>query len=324
MLIICVSIHNSLYIFPYIITMILMARVIHESKTANSSVVVAGHRLGDRVGGKAAGLRTLYNCLDEGLFSGILTDMSRDSRWKDATMFRISIPNTCTLSEGHYRSYLNTPEIARAFERDLASVPDVMMQIPISDRHTLSAMRKFLADSPSGPYVARSSASCEDSAAVPFAGHFTSVFEVNNGHFPLRERMEWLNLAMRQVYASMFSSKVIQKMHAFRMDPMDHFLAVVLQNAIGDSHTVKVGNKKHNFHLPIMTGMLGSKSAGLPRPKGIERQDAFAKLGFGMGTLTVGDDSDSPVPVTILFPKKGALTDMVLAGSSSEGRYDPS
>lgn len=293
-------------------------------KQKRREIKVLRHTKGNAIGGKAAGLITLADCKRDGIFEDIIAKMGRESRFRTAERLKVDIPNTCVLGEGHYRSHMEHPDVKDALLHDrLEEIPEIIRRIGVGDQRTKRMLRRFLGKNP-GPVIFRSSASCEDSSSAPFAGDFTSVFFYNNPIYPIRERIQHAEQAMLEVYASMFSGEIIAKMRSYGMVLEDHFMAVAMQRVVGDIRKININGKTRELYFPFMSGVLASRCSGMQRPDNVLRDQPFARIGFGMGTVVVSAKEEQPIPCALIFPSLGALTGMAISGSVQEGRYDPS
>lgn len=276
------------------------------------------HPLGNGIGGKSAGMLTLAELAQRGVYKEILEEISGESRFRGAERrFLVSIPGTTVLASGHFEEYaagngLRDPLCPEGFMEAAA-------RAKIRSEKTLEALADA-AETLEGPVAVRSSASCEDSnRRSPFAGNFTTSFAVLRPGMGKKERVEALLSAVNEVYSSFFGENVQKKMAALGIDPADHYMAVVLQNVIGRTDMVETCSGTRELHMPFASAVLASSSAGMQRPPGVGRDGPFMRLGFGLGTLVVAGE-EAPVPCRVAFPDKPGLTGIQNFITIPEGR----
>ncbi len=280
------------------------------------------HPLGNGTGGKSAGLQTLAELAQRGVFKEILEGMSKSSRYRGASeRIIVSVPEGMVLTSGHFESYVRIPSVSEAAaSRSYARTMGEIARNPIRDERTLEAALEA-AESLEGPVAVRSSASCEDSGRKsPFAGNFMTAFLHLKEGMPKEEKALMLLGAVREVYASFFAEGVQRKMHSLGISPSEHYMAVVLQKVMGRKQTVEMDGGTRELHMPFASAVLASRSIGIQRPAGVGRDSAFLRMGFGLGTLVVAGDGEEPVPCTIIFPERPGIVDAPTSISMPEGR----
>lgn len=295
--------------------------------TAASPIRIAAHLLGDEVGGKGVGLQTLERISGAGIFRDILDGMASESRFRTtAGQVRPFIPATVLLTAGHFRSFMQLPAVRHAIESgDYDRLREAVSKAVIMDGQTHAAALDVISGF-TRPIAVRSSASCEDSSRrSPFAGTFETIFVVDNPQLPEEQRVNALLGAIKRVYLSLFSPVAIEKMQQFGLDPHEHYMSVVLQEAVGNQFTVQTSHGTLVLYLPAISAVLASRSAGMDRPEGIGRNAPFARIGFGLGTGIVASldgGREDAIPCTVLFPDRGQVLKVPRGIPFSEGRYD--
>ncbi|MCI0503224.1 PEP/pyruvate-binding domain-containing protein [Candidatus Micrarchaeota archaeon] len=298
---------------------------IHRSKDAEpGGIRILRHPSGNGIGGKGAGLQALGALAKKDVFSETLREMASESRFRNAANDIVPfVPQAAVLASGHFSSYIESPAVARAVSGgDPDEIALALMNTEITDPDSLEAMSSITEDF-TGPLAVRSSASCEDSGRrSPFAGDFTTTFVMAEPSMAPKERAGLMLRATREVYASFFGSGVTKKMRALGLRPEEHHMSVMFQKVVGDTMALETDRGIRSLHFPLASIVLSSRSLGMERPEGVGRDAPLARMGFGLGTLTVASNDEKPVPCTIIFPDRGGLVRAPTSITFCDGRGD--
>ena len=143
-------------------------------------------------------------------------------------------------------------------------------------------LRSILCEAGKAPLVVRSSSLLEDSFGSAFAGKYASFFCPNQG--TPKENLRDLTLAIRRVYASVYSPDALTYRRRVGLLDYDERMAILLQDVQGETY--------RKFFFPILAGVAYSISPVVWNPR-LRREDGFARLVLGLGTRDVeriGDD----------------------------------
>jgi hypothetical protein len=131
------------------------------------------------------------------------------------------------------------------------------------------------------PLVVRSSSLLEDQTGAAFSGKYKSLFVANQGS--KRERLEALQDAIAEVYASIFGPDPIEYRAERGLLDVHEEMAVMIQEVVGR----RVGR----YFLPAFAGVAFSRNEFRWSPR-IQRDDGLVRLVPGLGTRAVDRLSD--------------------------------
>ena len=143
-------------------------------------------------------------------------------------------------------------------------------------REAVASLREFL-QRVRYPLAVRSSSLLEDSISQPFAGVYETIMLANNDP-DLDVRWQQLSLAIKRVYASVFSdrAKAYLSMTSFRLE--EERMGVMIQELVGTQH----GDRFY----PDFAGVARSHNF-YPEP-GHAAEDGVVAVALGMGHTVVG------------------------------------
>ena len=137
-------------------------------------------------------------------------------------------------------------------------------------------LRHILREVGQAPLIVRSSSLLEDSFGTSFAGKYASFFCANQG--TLKENLRDLTIAIRRVYASVYSpDALLYRRHMGLLD-YDERMAILLQEVQGQPY-------RHYF-FPTVAGVAFSYSPVVWNPR-LRREEGFVRLVLGLGTRAV-------------------------------------
>lgn len=189
------------------------------------------------------------------------------------------------------------PHIVQAFKN---------ARFPLEITNGLSAALDEFGDS---PLIIRSSSLLEDRIGASFSGKYKSLFLANQG--PKQERLEALQEAIAEVYASTFGPDPIEYRGERGLLDFREEMGIMVQQVVG----VKIGS----YYLPCFAGVAFSRNEFRWSPR-IQREDGLIRMVPGLGTRAVDRLSDD-YPV-LIAPGQPALR--VNTTPDEIARYSPS
>jgi hypothetical protein len=232
---------------------------------------ILSHRIGTgKIGGKAAGLMLAYKILQNTAADGICENIVLPlSYFVGADVFYDFLAlNQVELLDQKYKSAeqirAEYPGIQEAYTR--ARFPE-----EIADQ-----LREILAEVGHKPLIVRSSSLLEDNFGTSFAGKYVSFFCPNQG--TPKDNLRDLTLAIRRVYASVYSPDALMYRRRMGLLDYDERMAILLQEAQGQRH--------RQFYFPTIAGVAYSYSPISWNPR-LRREDGFVRMVMGLGTRAV-------------------------------------
>jgi hypothetical protein len=137
-------------------------------------------------------------------------------------------------------------------------------------------LRGILGEVGRTPLIVRSSSLLEDNFGTSFAGKYASYFCPNQGS--LKENLRDLTLAIRRVYASVYSPDVLAYRRRMGLLDYDERMAILLQEVQGQRY--------RNAFFPPLAGVAFSHSPLAWNPR-LRREEGFVRLVLGLGTRAV-------------------------------------
>lgn len=172
------------------------------------------------------------------------------------------------------------PQIQAAFER--GRFPE-----EVAER-----LRDILREVGNTPLIVRSSSLLEDSFGTSFAGKYASHFCPNQG--TLKENLRDLTLAIRRIYASVYSPDVMFYRRRMGLIDYDERMAILLQEVQGQTY--------RDYFFPALAGVAFSHSPLVWNPR-LRPEEGFIRLVTGLGTRAVERvGEDYPRLVTLSHP----------------------
>ena len=231
---------------------------------------ILSHRIGTgKIGGKAAGLLLAYKILQNtapGIFDRITLPRSyfvgADVFYDFLALNDVELLNQKYKSADQIRA--EYPQIQETYSQ--ARFPE-----EIADE-----LREILTELGSTPLIVRSSSLLEDNFGTSFAGKYISFFCPNQG--TPKENLRDLTLAIRRVYASVYSSDALMYRRRMGLLDYDERMAILLQAVQGQPH--------RQYYFPTAAGVAYSFSPITWNPR-LKREDGFVRLVMGLGTRAV-------------------------------------
>ncbi|MHC4134140.1 MAG: PEP/pyruvate-binding domain-containing protein [Planctomycetota bacterium] len=141
------------------------------------------------------------------------------------------------------------------------------------------------------PLIVRSSSLLEDSFGATFSGIYRSIFLANQG--PLEDRLRELQVAIAEIYSSVFSPDAISYRRRHDLLDYDERMGIMIQPV--------VGSRYDDYFLPTVAGVAFSRNDYRWNAR-IAREDGLARLVVGLGTHAVDRVGDFARMVPLKTP----------------------
>jgi Pyruvate phosphate dikinase, AMP/ATP-binding domain len=255
--------------------------------TATDFNIILERRIGTgKIGGKAAGLLLAYKILQNTapeIFDQINLPQS----------YFIGADVFYDFLTGNHLEFLN--QKYKTVEQIREEYPKIQEQyaharFPEEVAHQL---REILREAGKTPLIVRSSSLLEDNFGMSFAGKYLSIFCPNQG--TIKENLRDLTLAIRQIYASVFSPDALMYRRHVGLLDYDERMAILLQEVQGERH--------RQYYFPTLAGVAYSYSP-IVWNTSLKREDGFMRLVMGLGTRAVDRIAgDYPRMVNLSHPQ---------------------
>jgi len=230
-----------------------------------------------KLGGKSAGLFVA---------SKIVVEEAR----KDEILRGIRTPKTWYISSDGLLEFIQFNDLDDLYNRKYMEVGRIRQDYP----HVVQLFKNSrfppeitkglsvaLDDFEDRPLIVRSSSLLEDSSGAAFSGKYKSLFLANRG--TKRQRMEALQDAIAEVYASVFGPDPIEYRAERGLLEVHEEMGIMIQEVVGR----RVGD----YFFPAFSGVAFSNNEFRWSPR-IRREDGLLRLVPGLGTRAVDRLSD--------------------------------
>ncbi len=249
-----------------------------------------------RLGGKAAGLVLARSILMR-------------ARQRGAFSVEFKVPPSYYITSNGVIEFIEYNGLDELINVKYRPIEEVRREYPLVQRLFKSAqfpptlhegLRVMLETVGEAPLVVRSSSLLEDRIGHAFSGKYKSLFIANQG--PLEQRLDELEDAVAEVYASVFGPDPIEYRRERGLLDFQEQMGVLIQQV--------VGQEVDGLLLPVFAGVAFSRCEMRWSPR-IRRTDGMARLVVGLGTRAVdrtGDDYpvlaalEQPTLRTVLQP----------------------
>jgi hypothetical protein len=248
---------------------------------------VLEHRIGTgKIGGKAAGMLLAYKILQS-----TAPEICR----------QIVLPRSYFLGANVFYDFMamnNVEFIAQKYksaEQIRAEFPAIQARYAHSrfPEEIADQLRAILQEVGKTPLIVRSSSLLEDNFGTSFAGKYASFFCPNQGG--PKENLRDLTLAIRRIYASVYSPDALMYRRRMGLLDYDERMAILLQEVQGQRH--------RQYYFPAMSGVAYSTSPFVWNPR-LRREEGFMRLVMGLGTRAVERiGNDYPRMVNLSHPQ---------------------
>jgi hypothetical protein len=245
-------------------------RIAKQWFTTSDFNYVLQHRIGTgKIGGKAAGMLLAYKILEN---------------TAPEIFEQIVLPRSYFVGANVFYDFMainNVEFVAQKYK----SADQIRGEYPdIQDKYTRARfpeeiadqLRQVLTEVGKTPLIVRSSSLLEDNFGTSFAGKYMSIFCPNQGN--LKENLRDLTLAIRRIYASVYSPDALTYRRRMGLLDYDERMAILLQEVQGERH--------EQYYFPALAGVAYSYSPIVWNPR-LRREEGFARLVMGLGTRAV-------------------------------------
>jgi len=236
---------------------------------------ILAHRIGTgKIGGKAAGLLLAYKILQNTASPQVFDGMRQ----------RIVLPRSYFVGADVFYDFLALNGV-ELLDQKYKSAEQIRAEYPvIQEKYSrgrfpeeiADQLREILAELGQTPLIVRSSSLLEDNFGTSFAGKYVSFFCPNQG--TPKENLRDLTLAIRQVYASVYSPDALMYRRRMGLLDYDERMAILLQEVQGQRY--------RQYYFPTAAGVAYSFSPITWSPR-LRREDGFVRLVMGLGTRAV-------------------------------------
>jgi hypothetical protein len=237
-----------------------------DSSTIDSNRYIT--RIGEgSFGGKGRGLAFLSHFVENVDFERILPDIN------------ISIPTTAIIGADEFTNFIQSNNLYHKIyaDKQFDQAKELFLNAHFTER-LKNKLHKYV-EVINDPIAVRSSGLFEDSLLQPFAGVYNTYMLPNN-HPDTEKRYEQLCIAIKMVYASIFSPSARAYFEAVNYKIEEEKMAVIIQKVVGE--------EAHNRFYPHISGI--AQSYNYYPFSYMKPEDGFAVLGVGLGKYVVGGE----------------------------------
>jgi hypothetical protein len=231
-----------------------------------------------KLGGKSAGLFLAHQLLRKaGETSELLREVKVPRTWYVSSNALLEFLSYNNLRDLYFRKYMDIEHVRQEYPHIVHLLKNSHFPPEISRGLALA-----LEDLGERPIIVRSSSLLEDRMGSSFAGKYKSLFLPNSGS--REERLEALQDAIAEVYASTFSPDPIEYRAERGLLDVHEEMGIMIQEVVG----TRIGN----YFLPAFSGV-GLSHNEFRWSARIRREDGLLRLVPGLGTRAVdrvGDD----------------------------------
>jgi hypothetical protein len=239
--------------------------------------VIAPSKSRGKLGGKSAGLFVAAKIVGE-------------AAEEQTALQGIKPPKTWYLTSDAILDFIRSNDLEDLYNRKYMAIDEIRQDYP----HIVQLFKnsRFPTEVTMGlamaldeleerPLIVRSSSLLEDSTGAAFSGKYKSLFLANQG--TKRERLEALQDAIAEVYASVFGPDPIEYRAERGLLDVHEEMAIMIQEVVGH----RVGD----WFLPSYSGVAFSNNEYRWSPR-IRRTDGLVRMVPGLGTRAVDRLSD--------------------------------
>jgi len=216
------------------------------------------------LGGKGRGLAFIDTMINNMDHTGI----------KDT--IKIDTPKTAVIGTDEYELFIEKNHIYDQIEQkqDDAEIKSVFAAASLSGE--LKDKLKSLVTDFNKPLAVRSSSLFEDSPSQPFSGVFDTYIIPNNSK-DATERFEQLSLAVKLVYASVFTQRATSFFRSINFKRESEKMAVIIQELVGTAYD--------DYYYPHISGV--AQSFNYYPVSHMKPEEGIAMIAFGLGEQIV-------------------------------------
>ena len=244
-------------------------RVAKKWFSATDFEFIRSRRIGTgKIGGKAAGMLLAWKILRQAAPDLANSVSLPPSYFVGANVFY----DFKALNQlEHNQKYKSTEDIRAEYDQIVQAHLQARFPEEVADR-----LREILEEVGPVPLIVRSSSLLEDSFGTSFAGKYSSYFCANQG--TPKENLRDLTVAIRRIYASVYSPDVLIYRRRMGLLDYDERMAILLQVVQGAPHG--------RLFFPDLAGVAFSQSPIVWSPR-LRREEGFIRMVLGLGTRAV-------------------------------------
>jgi pyruvate,water dikinase len=266
--------------------------------------MIAPSRSHGRLGGKSAGMFLAQRVVESSTeYADVLRDIRTPRTWYVASDGVLAFVRYNNLDDIYDQKYLEIGQIRQQYPHVIQVFKGA--EFPPELVKGLSVALDDLGDA---PLIVRSSSLLEDRTGSAFSGKYKSLFLANQG--TKRERLQALQDAVAEVYASIFAPDPIEYRAERKLLDVHEEMGLMIQEVVGR----RVGK----YYLPAFSGVALSNNEFRWSPR-IRREDGLVRLVPGLGTRAVDRLTDDYS--VLLAPGQPGLR--VNATPAEVARYSP-
>jgi len=220
------------------------------------------------LGGKGRGVAFMCNFIENIDFKKIIPNIN------------IRIPATAIIGSVEFERFI---EINNLYEEiystnDYGRIKSAFIESHLSE--SLQKKLKLFAEKMNRPLAVRSSGLFEDSLLQPFSGVYATYLLPNNDP-DVTVRLRQLEVAVKLVYASVFTESAISYFDAVNYKIEEERMAIVIQELVGHEYNGRF--------YPTVSGV--AQSYNFYPVSYMEPEDGFAVAALGLGMYVVGGET---------------------------------
>ncbi len=230
-----------------------------------------------KLGGKSAGLFLARKIIEATVESeSVLHDISVPRTWHITSDGVVAFVRYNNLDDVYDRKYMDIEQVRQQY-------PHVVQVLRSSSfpPELVKGLSEALDDLGEKPLIVRSSSLLEDRVGSAFSGKYKSLFLANQG--TKAERLQALQDAIAEVYASMFGPDPIEYRAERNLLDVHEEMGIMIQEVVGK----RIGR----YYLPAFSGVAFTNNEFRWSPR-IRREDGLMRLVPGLGTRAVDRLSD--------------------------------
>jgi hypothetical protein len=191
----------------------------------------------------------------------------------------IRIPPTAIIGAVEFDKFLENNNLYEKIygNTDYEQIKMIFLESDLSDglkKRLLKYVEKMMR-----PLAVRSSGLFEDSLLQPFSGVY-ATYLIPNNHPDISVRYKQLELAVKLVYASMFTESAAAYFDAVNYRIEEEKMSVIIQEVVGHEY--------HSRYYPAISGI--AQSYNFYPVSHMEPQDGYAVAAVGLGMYVVGGE----------------------------------
>ncbi|MGE5614233.1 MAG: PEP/pyruvate-binding domain-containing protein [Bacillota bacterium] len=230
-----------------------------------------------KLGGKSTGLFLAQKILAKEIEnSGLADPVKVPKTWYITTDAMTEFLQYNNLEELNEQKYKDLQEIRIEYPNIVRLIKSAKLPPEI-----LRGLSVALDDFGENPLIVRSSSTLEDQSGAAFSGKYKSLFLANQG--TKKERLEALEDAILEVYASVFSPDPNQYRIEKGLIDLHEEMGIMIQEV--------VGKRAGKYFFPLFSGVAFSNNEYRWSPR-IKREDGLIRMVPGLGTRAVDRLSD--------------------------------